>query len=142
MKLYVKTEEICEHSEYSSEEYGDWFEDYSFTIEGVYSTPKKNAEEFVLDVQKGDTVYALVLIYSTGDSFGSANGKGELIWLFSEKEYAERVYYEYMNCIQDQSVYLMLEVDKKKFKRTKIGNIVYGYFDNLTSLDIQEFKVL
>lgn len=142
MELYVKTSEICEHYSVEKTEFGNWSKSYSFIIEGVYSTPQKNAEKFILDVKKGDTVYALVLTYSTGDSFGSAFGKGELIWLFSEEEYARRVYYEYMNNIEKSSMYLMLEVDKKEFKRTKIGNIVEGYFESLSSLDIEEFEVL
>lgn len=142
MKLYVKSNEICEEHYQETEKFGEWSSTYSFEIEGVYSAPQESSEEFILDVKKGDTVYALVLTYSTGDSFGSAIGRGELIWLFSEKEYAERVYYEYMNNIEKSSLHLMLEIDGKKFKRTKIGNIVYGWFENLTSLDIEEYTVL
>jgi hypothetical protein len=142
MELYVKTTENCEDCSSKNKDFYSWSENCSFIIEGVYSKKQPKAEKFILDVKKGDTVYALVLNYSTGDSYGSSVGKGELIWLFSEKDFAQRVYYEYMNNIREPLMYLMLEVDKKQFKRTKIGNVVNGFFESLLSLDIEEFKVL
>jgi hypothetical protein len=142
MKLYVKVESKCIYSERQPKQFGEWSQGYEFNIEGIYSKKTSEAEEFVLDVKKGSTVYALVLIYSQGDSFGTATGLGELIWLFSEYEHAERVYYEYMNNINNDYMHLMLEIDNKEFKRTKIGNTVNGYFENMKSLEIQDFKVL
>ena len=142
MKIYVKTNLVCTHEESEDKEFGHWNQDYDFNIEGVYTEKKESyLEEFDLQVQKGSKVYGLVLRYSDGDSFGSATGKGELVWLFSEYEFAERVYHEYMNSIKDDSIYLMLEVDDKQFKRTKMGNIVNGYFEALEGLEIQEYTV-
>lgn len=142
MKIYVTSEEICTHEEYSDEEFGHWSKAHDFEITNVsVKKPTEYHDVFDLEVQKGSRVYVLVLRYSTGDSFGKATGKGEIVWAFSEHDFAERVYYEYINNSNKDSLYLMFEVDNKKFKRTKIGNTVSGYFEDIESLEIIEHIV-
>jgi hypothetical protein len=141
MKLYCEINEYCTDSECSDEEYGSWEEHYDFEVKNVFSEKSKFLEEFDLDVSKGDIVFSLSVKYSTGDSFGYATGKGEIVWIFSKREYADIAMLQYKGQENNTSIKLSLEMPDGKLKKVILSNVVSGYFENLEELDIKEHVV-
>jgi hypothetical protein len=141
MKLYCEVSECCTDSEYSEEEYGKWEEHYEFEVKNVFSEKSKYLEEFDLNVSKGDVVYSLSVKYSTGDSFGYATGKGELVWIFSKREYADTALLQYKGQEDKSSLNLSLEMPNGALKKVKFSNVASGYFENLEEIEVNEHVV-
>lgn len=84
---------LCLDSYQSEKYYGEWWADYSFSVDSVSISDEKryegDSEKFNLDVEVGDIVYVVYITYSDGDSFGRSTGKGEVVWMYKEKRKAE-----------------------------------------------------
>lgn len=91
-KIYVHTSShlISEHR--SEEEYGSWSRECSFHLDNVSLTHDNFADVFEQDVQYADIVHVLYMVYSSGDSFGSDSGIGEVIWAFKDENLAWAAY--------------------------------------------------
>ena len=85
-KLYVIYEDIMVSSEYSNEPYGDWREQHQFRPLNFSTENPKRGDyiEFSPIFESEDIVYVVYGIYSTGDSFGFAEGKGEILEVFDD----------------------------------------------------------
>jgi hypothetical protein len=72
-------------------EFGEWTQEYSFEVLNVTDqnvTPYH--EDFTLDVRGHDTLWVVVVRYSTGDTFGRAKGRGYIEGVFRTQKSAER----------------------------------------------------
>ena len=137
MKLYVKTDEYCTHSHREDRDYGEWSETYSFTVDGVYlnKTPGERYDmvEVAFDAKVGDTAAVLYMTYSTGDSFGSSTGNGEVIWVFPDGDTAVRAMRKYQANMEKFSV----EFDDGFGNLIKMHNPAAGYFERLEDIDVK-----
>ena len=139
-EVYVTTNTVCDHSEYSDEQYGDWRADYTFEVTGItLQKPSGDYEKFntAFEVNAGDTLFVLSIIYSTGDSFGYSTGNGEALWVFKDFEVAKKATEDFRSQEDEYSVKFKDESGKK----LTMSNPASGYFESLTDVMLQSFAV-
>ena len=145
MDLFVQYNEHCTHSSREPVEYGDWREEYDFRVTGVSLTSRDRwAEEklgCLVDVKAGEPVFVLYMTYDTGDTFGRATGKGEVIWVFKDPALAmaAKAKWEAENDKRDPDYSIEFEVDGGK--TLKQHNPAAGYFENVGYIQVQTFLV-
>ena len=145
MKLHVKHNETCDYHNVFEDDDMDysWESGFTHTIFGVYKKkPKDNDfryEAFTVDfdAERGDHVYVVTMIYSSGDSFGCAFGKHEVLWVFSDLDLAERLCEKVRRGKDDETMSIKTESGKK----VKMSNPVSGYFEGLMSVEIDIFII-
>jgi len=142
--LFVNYCSFCESSEYSSEEYGSWSEYWDFCVEDVSLTKNNRRqsypEKFTVDWTpvEGQEVYVLYVRYGDGDSFGFAEGKGEVVWVFRDRTVAEAA----KNALEtaDSNAY-SVEIAVESGKKIKMNNRAYDYFTSVNGYYIESFTV-
>lgn len=141
--LFVNYCTFCESSEQSSEEYGSWSQDWDFYVEGVSLTEKHNSrypEEFTVDWTpvEGQEVYVLYVRYGDGDSFGFAEGKGEVVWVFRDRTVAEAAKKALETA--DSNAY-SIEIAVESGEKIKMNNRAFDYFTSVNGYYIESFIV-
>ena len=145
MKLFVKSESVCDHQASSDKEYDWWERRCHPEIHGVYLEGSGyDYEAFAVDydVEAGDTVYVLVMVYSAGDSFGTGTGNHEVLWVFKDKEVALKVV-EYINTSEregDDRYLLLITTDTGQ--TITLSDPSGGYFNSMENLSIESFVVV
>lgn len=141
MRIVVRSSEICTYSEHDGELYGSWSEDYDFSIDRVSVVkedykPSYNEDAYQI-ADDATNAYVIVMRYSTGDSFGQADGKGEVIHAFGNREIAQAAL-EIINTQQDEWSFTF----KDDFGReVSYYNCGAGYFESIWSIDIEVFAI-
>lgn len=145
MDLFVQYNQNCTDSYRSEEEYGDWGSTYDFHVEGVSLTSRNLYEEeklgCLVDVKAGDVVFVLYMTYDTGDTFGTAKGQGEIIWVFKDANLAMKAkdLWTKENDKRDPEFSIEFEVDGGQ--KVKQSNPAAGYFENVGYIDVATFLV-
>lgn len=122
---------------------GQWSEDWDFNILSASLTiPHQFFDKTFdvdFDVNVGDSVYVLVLDYSTGDRFGIGTGHGNILWVFKNKTTAEIAKQLWLYGLYDKDEYIEFELESKQ--RMKLLNPCLGEFDHPDELKIVEIKI-
>lgn len=145
MELFVQYHEHCTHSYREDKEWGEWRESYDFGIDGVSLTSRDrwNEEKLgcLIDVKAGDAVFVLYMTYDTGDTFGRADGKGEVIWVFRDPTLAmvAKAKWELENEKRDPEFSIEFEVDGGE--KVTQSNPAAGYFENVGYISVETFLV-
>jgi hypothetical protein len=159
-KLYVNTTHYQEVTRCATEPEWDRDDTYtSWTVDGV-SLSKNTGweqEEVPVDfgVEKGDTVYLLYAIYSTGDSFGRDDCANlENILIFKDHEKAEaakkaiRNHYDRCNRwydgddkIEDFNQQFSLMLKTETGLEYELHVPWTGYFESLDRVEVEPFVV-
>lgn len=146
MDLFVQYYQYCTDSYRSEEEYGDWHESYEFGIDGVSLTSQRhsNAEDklgCLVDVKAGEPVFVLYMTYDTGDTFGSAKGQGEVIWVFKDAALAMKAKQQWVeeNDKLNPEFSIKFEVDGGEYVTQ--SNPAAGYFENVGYITVATFLV-
>lgn len=130
----------CSHRQQS--EFGDWYEDWDFYINSVHLNQPRygQLESFTVEwtPEIGQKVYVLSIRYSDGDSFGSTSGKGEVMWVFSDRETAQRAAAALKNAGDNQQT---VEIEVESGKNVRIQNTGYDCFTHVYSYDVDVFTV-
>lgn len=111
----------------------DWDEAQSY-----YWSSDSLAKE-IGDVKDGDTIYAVVADYSTGDTFGRDGGQAQVLEVFTDHEEAKKfatIASEGQGSPWSKEYEYTFEYEGKEYRRAWAG-----YFEWLNSLDIWEVKV-
>lgn len=108
-------------------EYGSWGRDEDFTVTGVSlsDSPYNQLIESVtvdVDIAYADVVHVLWMTYSSGDSFGTARGIGEILWVFKDEEIAWEAYRKWESDNDQQSVEFQVDGGKT----IKLNNPAWG----------------
>lgn len=145
MKLFV---DYVNHVTDSNSGEESWYEHWDFDVIGVHTDKKglKYPEEITVDfdVETGDRVYVLSIIYSDGDSFGNAEGKGEVVWVFKDFKIAKdaKDALEKANTADKNDVKLkFFSFKTESGVAVQMANPCAGYFENMSWIDINEFIV-
>jgi hypothetical protein len=150
MKLFVRYTEKCIEDYWDGKEYGDWHQEFQFSVHDIgLSSLKKwgalidgeDTIEVPFECDIGDKVYVLVMIYSTGDSFGHADGRGEIIYLFKDKALANAAYEEFLKACNKTSEAYNVEIKVDGGATVELHNPAYGYFEHLEDLRVVELEV-
>jgi len=90
-------------------------------------------EDFELDVKRGDTVYAVIADYDTGDTFGRDGNQVSVVGCFKQEDRAKGL----LNALRDAG--------PNAFSTKFMGEEYYigwnGYFEHLNDLDIHPLVV-
>lgn len=137
MKLYIKNYYYIIDSNRDDDD--NWEEDWDFYILSAHNRPKDGSEQVEVDyeVSVGERVYVLYMRYSSGDSFGCANGKAEIIWVFKNKEVAMAAKKIWENANEND----MVEIFTDSGKSLKLSNPAAGYFENVSSINLETYIV-
>lgn len=139
MRICVTYSEICTHSE--REPVGFWREDYDSAVTGAYQIGEEdrgpyNSDIFILP---DDTTHAYVvyMIYSTGDSFGRAHGRIDIIHCTSSEDSADRLAKQITDSKNEYSI---------KFKDDfgcdiSLYNPGAGYFESIDYVGVEAFAI-
>lgn len=140
MKLYVQYNEECLHSESSAEPYGDWSSSWRFKVEGASLTShdRYDEEKFEVgfEIEAGEPVFVLYMVYDTGDTFGRATGKGEVLWAFKDAKTATEALARWReeNDKRDPDYYVTFEDETGRV--VQLSNPAAGYFENLGYIEL------
>lgn len=141
MKIYVEYNVISLGSYQSDEPYGDWWEDLDFEVKGVSigKPARVVTEDFNINenFNIGDEVWVVYMIYSSGDSFGSSTGNGEVLWVFKTEEDAIRA----KEAIKEQERNSSINFNTANGQLVKMSNPAWGYFENVSSVNIEKFVI-
>lgn len=136
--IYVTYNDICEHSEHSDEMYGDWYESRSFSVTGVSSfKPLREHERFGIEMDSGSTAHVVTMHYSTGDSFGRSDGRGEVLWVFDNIDDAVAA----RKALEEQREKFSVEFKDGSGKVIKMSNPGAGYFESVNDISVETFTV-
>lgn len=140
--VYVYTNTTNTNSEYSDEPYGDWTADYDFEVTSVTLEKPQHVCDYEtfntsFNVEEGDSIYVLSMIYSSGDSFGSSSGNGEVIWVFKDVEFAKAAAQALRKHENDFSV----KFKDESGQEITMHNPGAGYFEHISSIDVERFTV-
>lgn len=138
-EIYIGSQEICTHSHQANHKFGDWHQTYSFSVDSASLEEIYYGDKFTVDfeINVGDTVYALYMIYNDGDSFGRAEGKGEVIWVFKDFQTAKIAAETWEQNADDYRIKIVLESGKE----IELHNCCAGYFERLTEVGIEPLVV-
>jgi len=142
--LYVQFNS-CEISHYRDEkEYCEWRSEYDFCVKGVSITHKKEYDEekySLPDIKIGDVVFVLYMIYSSGDSFGSSTGNGEILWVFKDAELGEKAKAKFEAENDSCDPKFSIEIETDEGTTFKMSNPAAGYFKNMAAVRLDTFLV-
>lgn len=149
MKLFVQYKSVCVEEYHSGEQYGDWSAEYDFTVKGVSTASLKSGkyrqtdyleEEFEVDFDAtpGETIWVLSMVYSSGDSFGSSSGNGEVLWVFKSRELAEHV----ASQVNDNSEQFQIAIKTDGGADIVLSNPAAGYFENISAMYVEPFTLV
>lgn len=146
VKVYSNKQ--CTQSHRQGGSYGEWSATYNFKVEGAvlgdhnkikhsgFDWSSDNHEVFPVpdETEVGDDIYAVYIVYNSGDSFGRSTGNGEVVFAT-------------VNPVDARTVANAIEKDNNKREYTisvvladgssvTINNPAAGYFERLTSVEI------
>lgn len=148
--LFVRYSSYLVSSHTSEEEYGSWHSTSDFNVRGVGLTSNYLSNEMFTvgtKVDYADVVYVLWMVYSTGDSFGSSEGNGEILWVFKDNVLADRAYQLWKSAQEakqdrnNNQSYSSIEFEVDGGERVRLNNPAWGYFEHVTSLELTMFLV-
>jgi len=149
-KLTVTLRVRCLDIHRASKQFGSWHENNDTEVSGVYLADECDAygDNIVVpcDVQNGDTVYVLFMIYSSGDSFGNSSGNGEVMWVFKDLTLAKQALEQVKKANEFDYSVRSTPPDNLDFKledgsTVTVGNPPHDYFQNMTDVYLKSMSV-
>lgn len=114
---------------------GDSHTTWSISGAELVSTHQYESVPYPGELKKGDVVYAVYVVYSTGDSFGhDSDARLEFISVHKDKAIAER------NLAAIESSQTPLEIHQDNGQAISMGYVPWeGYFESLSYARCEEF---
>jgi len=125
----------------AKKQFGSWSSEREFGVVGV--TLNKDAYfsphlfEVPYEVNVGDKIFVLSMTYSSGDSFGTSRGNGDIIAIFKDQNLATEAAQEIRKDEDARDFEFTMEDGTKQ----KFHNSAYGYFEHITTVSVQGFIV-
>ena len=145
MELFVQYDERCTHREREPVEYGSWREEYDFRVKSVSLSSRDSwsEEKFGVrfDVKAGEPVFVLYMTYDTGDSFGRAYGKGEVLWVFKDAQVATEAMKRWKEENDKRDPDFSVDFLDEEGEWVKMSNPAAGYFENVGYIELSTFLV-
>jgi hypothetical protein len=141
MRVCVKYSEICTHSEHSGEQYGDWSESWSCSVESAYvlGDDEKQPYDSEVFLLPDDTtrVHVVYMIYDTGDSFGRADGKISIVHCTANEDAAHQI----AKMIQDDPEQFSFKFTDDFGRKISLYNSGAGYFERISYVEVESFDL-
>ena len=141
--VYVKYNNVCVCDERSDEDYGDWHQEFEFSVQGVYLVqPNGSVDSFNVPFERGETCYVVHYTYSDGDSFGYSDGNGEIAMVYRHYENAQFAKGVIKKTSGDSlKMHIPFEKTDGSIEIAQLGNPMFDYFTNLQDVYIDTFIV-
>jgi hypothetical protein len=141
MRICVEYSEYCDHRSHSGEQFGDWRESYSSSVTDAYrigdddKTPYESETFIVPD--DATEVFVVYMIYSTGDSFGHADGKISIIHCTSNEEAADKL----AKTITENADEFTIKFTDDFDREISLYNPGAGYFEHIDHVGVERYAV-
>lgn len=141
MRICVTYDEFCTHNEREGVEYGSWSEHYDSSVTGAYRIGDDekapwDSETFVVP-DDATEVFVVYMIYSTGDSFGNADGKIDIMHCTSNEEAADALAKQVVENNESFSIKFTDDFGRE----ISIDNRGAGYFEHIDHIGVERFTV-
>lgn len=141
IRVCVEYEEICTHSYHDGEQYGHWEQSYDSEVTNAYVLKDGENGSYRSDVfllPEGTTrVYVVYMIYGTGDSFGHADGKIDIIHCTGNEDKA----HELAQYISKHSEQYTIEFTDDFGREISLYNPGAGYFERIDYVEVTSFDI-
>lgn len=141
--VYVQYREICVDRSRGTGRHADWSKTNEFSIDGVTLDKSHrwnyDAIQIAPAVVDGDEVWVLWLTYRDGDSFGTETGKGEILWVFTDAEVADKALQK-MNALDTKHVSVFAFEDEDG-ETIHLGNPANDYFSRVEDFHLSTHTV-
>jgi hypothetical protein len=141
MRICVTYDETCYDAARSSERYGSWSESYSSSVTGAYRIGDDDEAPYESEtfIVPDDTtaVFVVYMIYSTGDSFGCADGKIDIIHCTKDEEAADRL----AKLITENPDESTIKFTDDFGREISLYNNGAGYFESIDYVGIERYDV-
>lgn len=136
------------HRQYEEEgvQYGSWSESLDMGVVSAHKidsaeqakTLGRHGDIITLNqpIEEGQSIFVLVMRYTTGDSFGSSSGNLEIIWADPRKEVVEAME-EHIEKHPEASSWLLPFEDGV----IQLNNPSSGYFERMESVSMEELVI-
>lgn len=141
MRVCVTYDEFCTHSSRESGRWGSWSESYSSTVTDAYrvedsDTVPYDSETFLIP-DDATEVFVVYMIYSTGDSFGRAEGKIDIMHCTASEEAADRLARQVTENPDEYSIKFTDDFGRE----ISIYNRGAGYFESIDHIGVDRFSI-
>lgn len=141
MRICVKYSEYCDHSERASERYGSWSESWSSSVDEAYVLNENENGPYSSDTflvpDDTTTVHVVYMIYDTGDSFGRATGKIDIMHCTSNEDAAHKL----ADMVTKNKDEYSLKFTDDFGREISISNSGAGYFESISYVGVESFTV-
>jgi hypothetical protein len=141
--LVFNEEHYCTDSYHSPEQWGEWYESYSFVAPTLAFASEGDYGSFPYvgrDLQVNDELFVLYAVWSSGDSFGEgARGLYEFLCVNKDADMAVRNLEKVKACTDFS--HIELELDDGSLMKCYCGSWL-GYFESLDVLDLARVKYM
>lgn len=129
----------CDDSSRSEEAYGPWSESWTNSFQRVKTCEKKDYPDIIttLEIKPGEKCFIVWAEYSTGDSFGHANG-GQVSSLAVFKDRDAAVQFQKFFSELGDSYQLNYKMKTSDDQEHDVYCGWLGYFDSLDDIHIEE----
>lgn len=146
MELSLDFNHYCTEDWHDGEEYGSWHSSYEYSV-GTYARDYKgpygkNRAVYEGTLERGEIVYAILAVWSSGDSFGNSDrGSYDFVSLNKDHNIAQENLEALNSAHRDSKGGDVWEVTLKQDdgKEIKYFRSWLGYFESLDSLEIHPF---
>ena len=141
MRIRVDYEETCVHSYSEGVQYGDWEERHESRVTEAYQIADDadvpyRSESFVIP-DGAEYVYVVYMIYDTGDSFGRAYGKIDILHATISEAEADKLAKHVTKHSEEYTIKF-----KDDFGREiSINNAGAGYFEDIQYVGVERFAI-
>ena len=139
--IRVEYDQICVDSTYEDEEFGSWEEIYDSSIGAVYIISENDRASYSSDIftvpDDAEEVFVVYMIYDTGDSYGRATGKIDIIHCTANKEAANELA---KKIVENREEYYIKYVDDFG-REILITNKGFGYFEYIQYIEVKSFYI-
>jgi len=141
MRIRVDYEEDCTHSYFEDVAYGDWEEKYSSSVTDAYRIADDAyvpycSESFVVP-DDAEYVYVVYMIYDTGDSFGRAYGKIDILHATISETQADKL----AKYVTEHSEEYTIKFKDDFGRDISIDNRGSGYFEDIQYVGVERFAI-
>ena len=141
MRIRVDYEEGCTHSYFEGVQFGDWEEQYSSRVVDAYRIADDadvpyRSESFAIP-DDAAYVYVVYMIYDTGDSFGRAYGKIDILHATISEAEADKL----AKYVTEHSEEYTIKFKDDFGRDISIDNRGSGYFENIQYVGVERFAI-
>lgn len=142
-KVYFDVQHYCTYDYGSPEPYGQWQKEWDFSLGKASLTETRwhGPESYTGDepLKAGDTIYAVVALWSSGDSFGNSSRGSYDFCVINRDPMFAAANLAILEAVTEDAAQVKLWLDTGE--QVPYYASWTGYFESLDSLELREFTL-